>query len=165
LCVSGILRENIQKKFKLMGTAAKDFFSKQDQDDIRQAIMNAELDTSGEIRVHIENNCPDDVLDRAAFIFRKLNMHKTAKRNAVLIYLAVKHRRFAIIGDSGIHKVVPDNYWDDIKVNMLNHFREGRFADGLIEAISATGMHLKTHFPHMADDVNELTDELSFGKD
>ena len=126
--------------------------------------MNAELDTSGEIRIHIENTCSGEVLDRAAFVFKQLGMNKTARRNGVLIYLAVKNRRFAIIGDSGIHKVVPENYWDDIKAKMLNHFRENHFTEGLIEAISSTGMHLKTHFPHQLNDVNELPDEISFGK-
>ena len=148
-----------------MGIAAKDFFSKQDQDDIRQAIMNAELDTSGEIRVHIENTFSGEVMDRAAFVFRQLGMNNTKLRNGVLIYLAVKNRRFAIIGDSGINKVVPENYWNDIKSNMLNQFRENRFTEGLIEAITATGLHLKKHFPHQRDDVNELPDEISFGKD
>ncbi|MEI7724078.1 MAG: TPM domain-containing protein [Bacteroidota bacterium] len=148
-----------------MGIAAKDFFSKQEQEDIKQAIMNAELDTSGEIRVHIENNVSGDVMDRAAFIFQQLGMNKTALRNGVLIYLAVKNRRFAILGDSGIHKVVPENYWNDIKANMLNHFRENRFTDGLVEAITSTGLHLKKHFPHQQNDVNELPDDISFGKD
>jgi uncharacterized membrane protein len=148
-----------------MGTAATDFFSTQEQEDIKQAIMNAELDTSGEIRVHIENTFTGDVLDRAAFVFRQLGMNKTELRNGVLIYLAVKNRRFAIIGDKGIHNVVPENYWVDIKANMLNHFRENRFTDGLIEAIAATGIHLKKHFPHERNDVNELPDEISFGKD
>jgi uncharacterized membrane protein len=148
-----------------MSTAAIDFFSRQDKDDIRQAIMNAELDTSGEIRVHIENTCSGDVLDRAAFVFKQLNMHKTALRNGVLIYLAVKNRRFAILGDSGINKVVPDKFCDDIKANMLNHFREGRFTEGLIQAITATGLQLKSQFPHQMGDVNELSDELSFGKE
>lgn len=148
-----------------MGTAAKDFFSKQEQEDIRQAIMNAELDTSGEIRVHIENTFTGDVLDRAAFVFKQLGMNKTELRNGVLIYLAVKNRRFAIIGDKGIHKVVPSHYWDDIKSDMLNHFRENRFTEGLMGAISATGRQLKQHFPHHRDDVNELSDEISFGKD
>jgi len=148
-----------------MGTAAIDFFSPQEKEDIQQAIMNAELDTSGEIRVHIENTFTGDVMDRAAYIFKQLGMDKTALRNGVLIYLAVKNRRFAVIGDSGIHKVVPENYWSDIKANMLNHFRENRFSDGLVEAIAATGRQLKKHFPHQRDDVNELTDEISFGKD
>ena len=148
-----------------MGIAAIDFFSKQEKEDIQQAIMNAELDTSGEIRVHIENTFTGDVMDRAAFIFKQLGMNKTELRNGVLIYLAVKNRRFAIIGDSGIHKVVPENYWNDIKASMLNHFRENRFTDGLIDAINSTGMHLKMHFPHQRNDVNELPDEISFGKD
>jgi len=148
-----------------MGIAATDFFSRQEKEEIKQAIMNAELDTSGEIRVHIENTFTGDVMDRAAFIFKQLGMNKTELRNGVLIYLAVKNRRFAIIGDNGIHKVVPENFWDNIKVRMLDHFREGRFADGLIEAVTAAGEHLKKHFPRQRNDVNELTDEISFGKD
>ncbi len=148
-----------------MGTAAIDFFSPQEKEDIKQAIMSAELDTSGEIRVHIENTFTGDVLDRAAFVFKQLGMEKTALRNGVLIYLAVKNRRFAIIGDSGIHKVVHENYWNDIKAGMLSHFRENRFTDGLIEAIAAAGKQLKKHFPYQRDDENELPDEISFGKD
>jgi uncharacterized membrane protein len=148
-----------------MGITANDFFSKQEQEDIKQAIMNAELDTSGEIRVHIENTVSGDVMDRAAFLFQQLGMNKTELRNGILIYLAVKNRRFAILGDKGIHKVVPENYWNDIKANMLNHFRENRFTEGLVEAITATGLHLKKHFPHQRNDVNELVDDISFGKD
>jgi len=127
--------------------------------------MNAELDTSGEIRVHIENTFSGDVLDRAAFVFKQLGMNKTELRNGVLIYLAVKNRRFAIIGDSGIHKLVPENYWNEIKAKMLDHFRENRYTEGLIEAITSTGIHLKKHFPYHLGDVNELPDEVSFGKD
>lgn len=148
-----------------MGISAKDFFSKPEQEDVKQAIMNAELNTSGEIRVHIENTVSGEVMDRAAFLFKQLGMDKTEHRNGVLIYLAIKNRCFAIIGDSGIHKVVPENYWDDIKANMLKHFKEKRFTDGLIEAITSTGLHLKKHFPHQGDGVNELSDEISFGKD
>jgi len=148
-----------------MGATAKDFFSSQEQEDIKLAIMNAELDTSGEIRVHIENTVSGDILDRAAYIFKKLEMDKTIRRNGVLIYLALKNRRFAIIGDSGINQVVPGNFWDEIKSVMLNHFREGRFTDGLIEAINETGLHLKKHFPYQKGDLNELSDDISFGKD
>jgi len=148
-----------------MGNNAKDFFTADEQDEIRQAIMNAELDTSGEIRVHIENTVSGDVMDRAAFIFKQLGMTRTKERNGVLIYLAVKNRRFAILGDSGINQVVPSNFWNDIKANMLNYFRDNRFTDGLIEAISETGRHLKQHFPYKKDDINELPDDISFGKD
>lgn len=148
-----------------MGTTARDFFSDQEMEDIKLAIMSAELDTSGEIRVHIENTVKGDVLDRAAYIFHKLGMHATEQRNGVLIYLAIKNRRFAILGDLGINRVVPENFWDDIKADMLNHFRENRFTDGLVGAIRSAGIQLKKHFPRHRDDVNELPDDISFGKD
>nr|NQU93585.1 TPM domain-containing protein [Bacteroidota bacterium] len=138
--------------------------SKQDQDDIKQAILNAELDTSGEIRVHIENTCPGDVMDRAAHVFEKLEMHKTSQRNGVLFYLALKNRKFAVIGDIGINTNVPDSFWEDLKMEMLNYFRENRFANGLIYGITHTGEYLKNIFPYKRDDVNELPDDISFGK-
>jgi uncharacterized membrane protein len=141
---------------------ARNFFTEDQQEDLRLSIMNAELDTSGEIRVHIENTCQGEVMDRALVIFQKLEMHKTANRNGVLIYLAVKNRKFAIIGDEGIHKIVPENYWDSIKNRMLEHFRENRFTEGLIEAITETGRQLKKNFPYKVNDVNELPDEISF---
>ncbi|MEI7981242.1 MAG: TPM domain-containing protein [Bacteroidota bacterium] len=147
-----------------MGTTARDFFSPQEQEEIKEAIMSAELDTSGEIRVHVENSCSGDVMDRTAFVFKQLGMNKTALRNGVLIYLAIKNRRFAIIGDKGIHAVVPENFWDDIKSDMLEHFRNDRFKDGLVQAILNAGIHLKKNFPRAKNDINELSDEISFGK-
>lgn len=142
----------------------RNFFTEEQQEDIRHAIMNAELDTSGEIRVHIENTCPGDAVVRALGIFKKLEMEKTKNRNAVLIYLAVKNRKFAIIGDEGIHEKVSDTFWDSTKNRMLNHFRENHFTEGLIEAITETGEKLKTYFPYKRDDVNELSDEISFNQ-
>jgi uncharacterized membrane protein len=147
-----------------MTKSAKDFFSKEQKEDIRQAILNAELDTSGEIRVHIETSFTGDVLDRAAYIFDKLGMQKTERRNGVLFYLAISNRRFAVIGDKGINAVVPENFWDDIKNNLLNHFREEKFTEGLMEGITMVGRKLKKHFPHQTGDVNELPDDISFGQ-
>ncbi len=143
---------------------AKEFFSKEQREDIRQAIMNAELDTSGEIRVHIETRCKGEVLDRAAFLFDKMGMQKTEKRNGVLFYVSVKNRTFAVLGDSGINSVVPKDFWDDLKNMLLNHFREEKFTEGLIEGIGLIGSRLKEHFPYQAGDINELSDEISFGK-
>jgi uncharacterized membrane protein len=143
--------------------SARDFFSKEQREDIRQAILNAELDTSGEIRVHIETNCQGEVLDRAAYLFKKLDMHNTELRNGVLFYLAVNNRKFAVIGDKGINAMVPENFWDDIKMSLLNNFRESRFTDGLVEGIRLVGEKLKSHFPYKTDDINELPDEVSFG--
>ena len=142
--------------------SAKDFFTAGQEEDICIAIMNAELDTSGEIRVHIENTCKGDVMERALAVFHKLEMEKTQKRNGVLFYLAVKNRKFAIIGDEGIHKAVTDTFWDKMKHRMLDHFRENRFTEGLVEAITETGKQLKTYFPYKFDDRNELSDDISF---
>lgn len=141
---------------------ARNFFTNQQQEDIRQAIMNAELDTSGEIRVHIENTCTGDALDRALAVFSKLGMEKTASHNGVLIYLAVKNRKFAIIGDTAIHAFVTESFWDSVRNKMMDHFRENYFTEGLVEAIAETGKQLKIHFPYQTDDVNELSDDISF---
>jgi uncharacterized membrane protein len=144
---------------------ARSFFTDEQQDEIKQAILNAELDTSGEIRVHIENTCQGEVLDRAAKVFNLLRMHQTELRNGVLIYLAIKNRKFAIIGDSGINAVVDKDYWEIIKSGMLEAFRDGQFTEGLTTAILEVGKKLKAFFPHNAGDVNELPDEISFGEE
>ena len=147
-----------------MAESIKDLFTKDEREDIRQAILNTELDTSGEIRVHIEDTCSGEVLDRASDIFKKLKMHKTERRNGVLFYLAVKNRKFAVLGDKGINAVVEDDFWDDIKALLLEHFREEKYAEGLIKGIELVGTKLKNHFPFQTDDVNELPDDISFGK-
>ena len=147
-----------------MAKSAKSFFTKQQQDNLKQAILKAELDTSAEVRIHIENTCKGEVLDRAAFIFEKLKMQKTELRNGVLFYLSIKNKKFAIIGDKGINASVPENFWDGIKQKMLEHFKEENFTEGLIEGISMAGEKLKKHFPYHSDDINELSDEISFGK-
>ncbi len=143
---------------------ASSFFTKEQQAQILASVKEAEKETSGEIRVHIETSCKDDVLDRAAWVFKKLKMHKTAERNGVLFYLAVSDRKFAIIGDAGINAKVPSGFWDDIKELLQKKFRESKFTEGLAEGILLTGGHLKTHFPYSKDDVNELSDEISFDK-
>jgi len=148
-----------------MTKSARNYFSKEEKEDITLAIKNAELDTSGEIRVHIENTCKGDAKDRAAYIFEKLNMHKTELRNGVLFYLAVMNRKFAILGDAGINQRVPKNFWDNIRDTLLNKFRENEFTDGLVEGITMAGKQLKKHFPYQTDDVNELSDDISFGSD
>lgn len=146
-----------------MSNKARNFFKPEQVADIKLAIKNAELDTSGEIKVHLETKCEGDVLTRAAQVFEVLNMHETELHNGILIYLAVMNRKFAIIGDSGINAVVEPLYWERIKSRMTEHFRENRFAEGLVQAITETGQTLKSHFPRQTDDDNELTDDLSFG--
>jgi uncharacterized membrane protein len=143
---------------------ASSFFTKEQQAQILSAVREAEAETSGEIRVHIEASFFGDVLDRAAWIFKKLGMHKTAERNGVLFYLAVNDRKFAIIGDAGINAKVPAGFWNKTSEMLQKNFKEGKFTEGLIEGILSAGMLLKAHFPHRPDDVNELPDEISFDK-
>jgi uncharacterized membrane protein len=143
---------------------AKSFFSKEGRNKITDAIQEAELNTSGEIRVHIEGHCKADVLDRAAFLFKELKMHKTELRNGVLFYLAINDHKFAILGDAGINKVTGENFWGEIKEKMQQHFKKNHFTEGLVEGIKMAGQQLKEYFPYQQDDVNELSDEISFGK-
>jgi len=139
-------------------------FSKEQKELILKSIKEAELNTSGEIRVHIENKCTEDVMDRAAFWFAELKMHKTELRNGVLFYLALDHRKFAILGDIGINSVVPENFWNETKEAMLPYFVEGNFAEGLSKGILMAGEKLKQFFTYQKEDINELDDDISFGK-
>lgn len=143
---------------------AKDLFTKEEQQQIVDAVKQAELNTSGEIKVHIERKCKEDVLDHAAFIFEELEMHKTELRNGVLIYLAVEDRQLAILGDAGINLKVPKGFWEDTRDVMISNFKNGDFTKGLSEGIIKAGEQLKEHFPYQKDDVNELSDDISFGE-
>jgi len=130
---------------------------------INEAVRNAERQTSGEIRICIEDSCPIDVLDRAAYIFRKLNIHKTRERNGVLIYLSLKDHKYAIIGDAGIHQHVTQSFWDEVGSEMIVYFKDGNLADGLIHAVQRAGEKLSSYFPYHSSDSNELSDDIYFG--
>ena len=138
-----------------------DFLTEAEQEQVIAAIKEAELKTSGEIRVHIERHHDDEPYVRATELFGKLGMHQTAQRNGVLIYVATEDHRFAIIGDEGIDAVTPDDFWESTKNAMQELFRVGRFADGLVAGIMSVGTELVHHFPYQDDDENELSDEIS----
>ncbi len=147
-----------------MKLSVENFLTPLQQQDVICAIKLAELQTSGEIRLHIENNCPDeDVLDRAAHIFAELDMHETKLRNGVLFYVAVEEHLFAILGDMGINCCVDECFWEDAKELVLGFFQRGEYTKGLVEGIAMAGEKLKEHFPYQKDDVNELSDDISFG--
>ncbi len=141
----------------------KNFFTEEQKLAIQKAIADAELNTSGEIRVHIDDVCKEDVLDKAANMFHYLKMDATDLRNGVLFYLAVKDHKFAILGDKGINEKVPADFWDHIKNEMLIHFKQQQFTEGLCKGIEMAGEKLKAHFPLLHNDSNELTNDLSFG--
>ncbi|MEO8886528.1 MAG: TPM domain-containing protein [Mucilaginibacter sp.] len=137
-------------------------FNNEEQQRIKQAVEAAEKNTSGEIRVCVEKTCSEEVLDRAAKYFAKLDMHKTKLRNGVLIYLATVDRKFAIIGDAGINEVVPDDFWEQTKHDMLEQFKQGNLVEGVATGVKLAGEQLKKYFPHALDDINELPDDISF---
>ncbi len=141
----------------------KEFISKAGEEEIIKAIQTAEKNTSGEIRVHLEPQCEENIFEHAKKIFEQLKMHETELRNGVLIYLAVNDHKFYILGDKGIHEKVSDNFWGSTRDVMQKHFKNGDFVKGLTEGIILAGEQLKKYFPHANDDVNELSDEISRG--
>jgi len=131
------------------------------------AIQAAELQTSGEIRLHLEDKCPTpEPLDRAAQVFAELKMHRTKLRNGVLFYLAWQTRQFAVVGDAGINSAVPDDFWEDVKETVVGHFRQEQYVPGLERGIRLVGEQLRQFFPYdAATDINELDDSISYGDD
>jgi len=139
----------------------EDFLSAEDETEVVDAIREAELRTSGEIRVHIEKSCKDDVLEHAIEVFHLLKMDNTKNSNGVLIYIAVEDQNFVIYGDQGIHDVVQQEFWDSTRDKIQNHFKKGEFKEGLIQGIHEAGKALSKYFPWQEDDTNELDNTIS----
>ncbi len=141
----------------------EEFLSPSEEQEVIKAIKTAEKNTSGEIRVHIEKNTEKPPMERALEVFHSLEMDKTQLRNGVLFYIAVESKKFAILGDEGIDKKVPDNFWESTKDVIQNKFKQGNFKQGIIDGVLKAGEQLKTFFPYQANDTNELSDEISKG--
>ena len=141
----------------------EDFLTKEEEQEIVEAIVVAENNTSGEIRVHIEEHSKKSPLERAQEVFFKLEMEKTKDRNGVLFYVCVADKKFAIIGDEGINTVVDANFWNSTKEVVIANFKEKQFKKGLVNGILKAGEQLKSYFPHESDDVDELSNEISRG--
>jgi uncharacterized membrane protein len=139
------------------------FLTSSEEQEVIEAIRLAELNTSGEIRVHIEKNSKGDATNRALEVFYMLKIHNTKLQNAVLIYVAVEEKTFVIYGDKGINDVVTKNFWDSTKDIMQSHFKKGNFKQGLVNGIIKSGEQLKKYFPYKTSDTNELTNEISKG--
>jgi uncharacterized membrane protein len=138
----------------------KEFLAALDQPRIVAAIKDAEDDASAEIRVHVQPKGGDDIRSVAERTFERLGMTKTALRNGVLLFIASEEQRFVILGDKGIDEKVPAGFWDDIAAKLTIRFKAGEFTDGIVDAIEAAGEHLAKYFPHKADDVDELPDDI-----
>jgi uncharacterized membrane protein len=139
----------------------EEFLTEAQENEVVQAIREAEKNTSGEIRVHFENGPNDDALKRAQIIFHELGMDQTRFKNGVLFYVAVDDHKFAVIGDKGIDEVVPDDFWESIKDEVISEFVKGDFTKGLVMGILHAGEKLKEFFPVSEEDQNELSDDIS----
>ncbi len=139
------------------------FLTAEEEQEVVSAILKAERKTSGEIRVHIETHTDLEQMVRAQQVFHLLKMDNTKDENGVLIYVAVRDRKFTIYGDRGIDKVVPNNFWNSTKDLIQGHFQQGKFKQGLVEGILMAGKELQAHFPWEHGDLNELSDEISKG--
>jgi uncharacterized membrane protein len=140
---------------------AKEFINRLEHDRIVGAIQEAESKTSAEIRVYIQRGeLAIDPLFAAQKRFHQLGMHRTSEHNGVLIFVAPRARKFAVIGDQGIHERCGDGYWQTVVDAMGGHFRNERFSDAIIGAIQDVGGVLARHFPKVSDDENELSDEI-----
>ncbi len=132
-----------------------------EKEEIQESIRLAELKTSGEIRVHIDKKCDSDPFEKAVSVFNKLKMYETHERNGVLIYISFSDRKLAIIGDEGINNVVPTDFWESTKNELIFRFKRNEFAQGIIDAVTEAGKQLQQYFPLKSDDKNELSNEIT----
>ena len=142
--------------------ALVDFIPSDGQRRRADAITAAERHTTGEICVHVTPRCRGNVMKRATRTFNRLHLYTTRRRNAVLIFIAYEHRKFAILGDTGINDVVPEGFWDGEVEELGRYLKAGRQVDGLCEVIARIGERLSQYFPGERDDENELSNEVSF---
>ena len=144
----------------------KPLFDEAQQQEIVTAIQSAERCTSGEIRVYVERHCRFvDPLDRAAEVFVGLHMEKTAARNGVLVYVALKDRQLALFGDKGIHEKVGNDFWNQQVRRILSHFNKANYAEGIAGVVHEIGIALRSHFPYdKGTDTNELPDDVVYGR-
>lgn len=138
------------------------FIGKEDEGRLMASIREAEKNTSGEICVHFQKKIRGPVLDAALKTFKTLKLDQTASKNGVLIFIVPSSRQFAILGDKGINDIVPENFWDDIILDLQTYFKADKMVEGLCLNIEKIGEKLKTHFPYQSNDQNELPDEISY---
>lgn len=148
----------------LRSTNPRKFLTPEELAQVESAIGKAERETSAEIKLAIVRHCWTSIWAKAAGVFRKLGLHKTAERNCVLILLVTTNREFLIYGDKGIHEKVGQPFWDDVRNVMAGRFAEGRFSVGLEEGIGRIGAKLARHFPHPKDDRNEIPDNVAYAE-
>jgi uncharacterized membrane protein len=140
------------------------FLRELEHDRIVAAIKEAEAKTSGQIRVYLQRGkFEEDALPRAEKKFFQLRMDKTKERNAVLIFVAPRAQKFAVIGDEGVHQKCGEQFWQELVERMRGHFLREEFTEALVEGIEAVGKLLARYFPKTGPSTNELPDEIVEG--
>ena len=142
---------------------ANEFLKQLRHDDIVAAIHEAEQKTSGELRVFVSHKATDDPVVAAQAAFVRLSMGKTRERNGVLIFVAPKTHKFAVIGDEGVHKKCGNAFWQAMAAELSSHFKKSEFTEGVIHGVRKAGELLAQHFPRRPDDTNELPDRVAQG--
>ena len=138
------------------------FLNEKEVKDLAAIISEAELLTSGEIRLHLEEKCNIDTQARALEVFYSLNMGNTKLKNAVLIYISYGDQKFAICGDEGIHENVSNRFWKSLRNSLRRSFEKKYFFKGISITIMECGRQLRTYFPYQHDDINELDNHVTF---
>ena len=145
-------------------STVESFLTPEEEQEIVNAIRTAEKQTSGEIRVHIENYTEiKPVYNRAQEVFHLLKMNNTKAKNGVILYIATNQKKFVVYGDKGINDIVGPNFWNATRDSIQNQFKKGHFKQGIIDGVLQIGEALKAHFPWQTNDENELSDEISKG--
>jgi uncharacterized membrane protein len=159
LAAAEVLAEEAQAQAGNM--KARDFLSQLQHDTIVKAIGEVEKKTSAEIRVFISRKEPEDPVAAAQRAFIHLRMDKTREKNGVLIFVAPRVRKFAVIGDSAVHAKCGDEFWKEVVQEISGHFRGGNFTDGILHGITRAGKLLAEHFPRHGGDKNQLSDDIA----
>ena len=137
------------------------FYSSDFATAVETAIEDAELKTSCEFKVHIEEYCDEDVFDRAAYVFSEVGLHKTSARNAVLIFIVVQNRKVVILADRGITNVIDNSRIQNEVFALTNAFRAEDFVFGIQQSLDRMSAELSKYFPRLANDVNEISNSIS----
>lgn len=137
------------------------FFEEKFSFEVEKAIEEAELLTSAEFKLHIEESCNEDLLDRAAFVFSELELHKTEKRNAVLLYVSVNDRKVSILADAGAKAHLSEQFLSETLSSLINDFKMNEYAQGIGNCLLTIASALKSHFPYQENDINEISNTVS----
>jgi uncharacterized membrane protein len=157
---AGVAREEVGEAERQIMTAGK-FLKQLHHDEIVAAIREAEQRASGEVRVFISRKPVTNPVEAAQAHFVELRMEKTRDRNAVLIFVAPRARRFAVVGDAGVHERCGESFWKELADEMSGYFVKSEFTSGIVHGVKKAGELLARHFPHRPDDVNELPDDVA----